>query len=330
MAMQMARVGDRGFRDKMAELRLISDKEIEIQERRIETSALSLRKSLQSIKSGAQETVLNQEKIGKLKSQLRAVEDHLVKALSVKTRKEAKKMAIADSISATKARLEEHKKIVVDQRTRKDEFAEIISQQSEALKEIEEKHKQDAECREEIEEAISWYNTVLGFRIETGPGIKFIFNNINKKNLKEEYYFTIRLENDIYSLLDCHPNVSDTKMLIQELNATNGLYKFVRSMRAKFQEFAVIGNLGENAQETCTVSMSAPFSDSGSGSPATETRKVKQHGQGVKSSFRSPESLRRRQSPRLKVQLHHVFYRNHNWTKIPFLIIFSWFIKTTT
>ncbi|KAI3688700.1 hypothetical protein L2E82_46476 [Cichorium intybus] len=318
MTMQTGRVGDHGFRAKMAELRLISDKEIEIQQRRSETSALSLSKSLQSSKSRAQETVLNQEKIGKLKAQLRSVEDDLVKALSVKTRKEAKKMAIADSISATKARLEEHKKIVADQRARKDEFAQIMSDQSEALKENEEKHKQNAECREEIEEAISWYNRVLGFRIETGLGVKFIFNNINKKNPNEECYFTIRFENDNYSLLDCHPHVSEAKNLIQELNTTNGLYHFVRTMREKFQEVAAdgTGNLAESGlhlQETSVISMTAPFSsvstDSGSGSPAMEdnsreTRNAR-HVQRAKSSIRSPgsaSSLRRRQSPRFKAK----------------------------
>ncbi|CAH1428479.1 unnamed protein product [Lactuca virosa] len=314
MTMQAGRVGDRDIRAKMAELRLITDKEIEIHQRRQEAAVLSLRKSLQSIKFDAQETVLNQDKIGKLKAQLRAVEDDLVKALSVKTRKEAKKMAIADSISATKARLEEHKKIVADQRIRKDEFAAIISDSFKALKENEEKHSQDAERREEIEEAISWYNRVLGFRIETGHGIKFIFSNINKKNPNEEYYFTIRLENDIYSLLDCHPNVSEVKKLIHELNATNGLYHFVRTMRAKFQEVAAVENLtetGAHPQETSVISMSAPFSsvstDSGSAmeeDDSRETRKARGV-QGVQSSFQSPgsaSSLRRRQSPRFKAK----------------------------
>lgn len=51
----------------------------------------------------------------------------------VKTRKEANKMALSDSISATKAKIEEHKKIVVDQRARKDEYEEIISYQSEGI-----------------------------------------------------------------------------------------------------------------------------------------------------------------------------------------------------
>lgn len=42
-------------------------------------------------------------------------------------------------------------------------------------------------------------------------------------------------------VLDCHPNVSEVKKLIHELNATNGLYRFVRTMRAKFQEVSAVG-----------------------------------------------------------------------------------------
>lgn len=40
-------------------------------------------------------------------------------------------MAMMDSMATTKARIEELKKVVEEQKTKKDEFAEIISQQSE-------------------------------------------------------------------------------------------------------------------------------------------------------------------------------------------------------
>ncbi|KAJ0571271.1 hypothetical protein HanHA300_Chr05g0188401 [Helianthus annuus] len=125
--------GDGEVRAKMAELRMVCGKEIEIQQHRAENAVVSIHKSLQSIKSIAQETVSNEGKIGMLKAELRAVEDGLVKAIAVKTRQEAKKMAIADSISAVKARNEELHKIVVDQRTRKEEYAQIISRQSEGI-----------------------------------------------------------------------------------------------------------------------------------------------------------------------------------------------------
>lgn len=49
---------------------------------------------------------------------------------AAKTRKEAKRMATMDSISATKTRLEELKDIVEDQRARKDEYAAIVARQT--------------------------------------------------------------------------------------------------------------------------------------------------------------------------------------------------------
>lgn len=43
-------------------------------------------------------------------------------------------------------------------------------------------------------------------------------------------------------MLDCHPYVSEANKLIKELNVTNGLYNFVRTMRTKFQEIAAGGS----------------------------------------------------------------------------------------
>lgn len=45
------------------------------------------------------------------------------------------------------------------------------------------------------------------------------------------------------SVLDCDPHLNDTNELIHELNKTNGLFKFVRVMRGKFQEVAAQGRL---------------------------------------------------------------------------------------
>lgn len=42
-------------------------------------------------------------------------------------------------------------------------------------------------------------------------------------------------------MLDCNPPLNDTRELIGELNKSNGLFKFVRTMREKFQEFAAPG-----------------------------------------------------------------------------------------
>lgn len=260
----------------MAELRLICDREIPIQQQRIDTSCGSFRNSLQSAKSKVEQTLELQVKLGKLKAELREAEDGLVKALAVKTRKEAKRMATMESLSATKARLEELKRVVEDKRLKKDEYALILSQQSNDLTELEEKYHQNAEHRKEIEEAMSWYNRVLGFRVECGHGVKFIFTNINLKNPDEEYSFTIRHANDVYTLLDCDPHLNDMKELINELNRSNGLFKFVRTMRLKFQEAAGCGSFPQllsNSQDYDTITISAPVSSistDGSESPVKQ------------------------------------------------------------
>ncbi|KAL2515287.1 Kinetochore-Ndc80 complex [Forsythia ovata] len=254
--------GENNVRTRMAEIRLVCEREIPIQQQRIDSAVIANRNLFDSAKSKAHQTIHLQERLGKLKTELREAEDALVKALAVKTRKEAKQMTMRDSISDTKARIEELKEIVENQRAKKHEYADIISQQSEALAAYEEKCNQNSEHKEQIEEAISWYNKVLGFRIECGHGVKFIFTNINPENPNEQYSFVIRHENEIYTLLDCNPPLNGTRDLISELNKSNGLFKFVRNMREKFQEIAAHGtsnHVESLDQDSSMISPSAPI-----------------------------------------------------------------------
>ncbi|KAK9090360.1 hypothetical protein Sjap_023537 [Stephania japonica] len=303
--------------EKAEELRMLCAREIPIFQERANNSVNSLLNSLQSVQISAQRTAQDQAKLRQLKAQLRESEDDLVKALAVKTRKEAKRLALADSISTTKAKIEELYKTMQDQRERKDEHASIISRQLLALESLEEKANEGSKGKEELMKVISWYNKVLGFRIEGGHGVKFIFNKINLKDPEEEYSFTVRHTNDTYTLLDCNPPVADTKALMQEMNQTNGLFKFVRIMREKFQAVATTGASSQQAfvcEDVCTVSISAPTLSISAGgeSPGQENdimsehdRNLKKvsHGRVGKSPILSPgstSSLRR--SSRLKVQ----------------------------
>ncbi|KAK9198069.1 hypothetical protein WN944_013252 [Citrus x changshan-huyou] len=265
-------------RAKMESMRVICDREITINEQKMDSVTASFLQSLESIKAKSRATVQNQSKLEKMKADLRKAEDELVKVLAVKTRKEAKQMATRDSISVTKARLEELKRNVEAQRARRDDYSAIISQQSLgdlllfywlvgytfrfsffilvpsiALATTAEKTKQDLERKGQIQQAISWYNRVLGFHIEGGHGVRFTFSNINMKNPNEEYSFTIRHADDTYTLLYCDPPLNDIKELIQELNRTNGLFKFVRIMREKFEEAATVGIFSSSATVFLTL-----------------------------------------------------------------------------
>ncbi|XP_055828427.1 kinetochore protein SPC25 homolog isoform X2 [Solanum dulcamara] len=307
-------------RKKMEELRLVCDREIPIQQQKIDAATRSFKKSLDSTKVQAQETLQFHAKLGKLKVELRELEDKLVKALAVKTRKEAKQIAVADSISAAKDRVEELRVVVKNQRASKDEYAAIISKQTDELKACEEKHNQTAEQREEIEEAIVWYNKVLGLHIECGHGVKFIFTNIDANNQDKEYIFTVRHENDVYTLIDCDPQLNDAKELLRELNTSNGLFKFVRTMREKFQAAITHGtfpDIASHDQDTFMISVSAPVSFNSTDSRSeflsqqqehqsdehNRNSKKLDHAKGSRAAVLSPgsaSSLRR--SPRFKVK----------------------------
>lgn len=311
----MQRKATETVRTQMESLRLICDRDAKIQLHKVDSFMASFCNSLDSIKAIVEETMQNQGKSGRLKSSLREADDEFVKVLAVKTRKEAKQMATRESISATRARIHELQKSVLVQRARSDEFATIMSQLSLALATSEEIEHQDIDHKRDIQEAMLWYNRVLGFKIEGGQGVKFTLNNINLKNQDEECSFTIRHENDMYTLLGCDPQLNDTKQLIHELNKTNGLFKFVRKMREKFEESASLGFLPQTTtlhQESATVSVSAPalsISSDTSESPTKTSKTPDEHIRNSKGSrgrgrgsraIMSPVSVR--QSPRFKAK----------------------------
>ncbi|KAH9623789.1 hypothetical protein KSS87_022851 [Heliosperma pusillum] len=229
-------------RANMEQLRKVCEKDISKHQQQIDASFSYFQNSLHSVRSNFDQTPLNQVKLRKLKAELRELEVELVRALAVKTRKEAKRIAIADCLSETKIKVDELQKIVQDQAARKDEYATILSEQSKALEESEEMNREAVRHREEIQEACTWYNRVLGFRIDGGHGVKFTFTYINRKCLSEEYSFTIRHANNVYTLIQCDPQWNDAKESVKELNKSNDLYTFVRKMRDKFQaEASVMG-----------------------------------------------------------------------------------------
>ncbi|KAI9108786.1 hypothetical protein K1719_020091 [Acacia pycnantha] len=238
--------------------RLICDTEIPVLQHKIDVFSSSYRESLESLRARSQETAQYQAKLEDAKAKLRETEDDLVKALGVKTRKEAKRMALMDAIASAKTRVEDLKSSVQKQISKNNEYAAILYQQFPAS---EETMNGSTEGKDEILEAISWYNTVLGFHVEGGRGVKFTFKNIDPSNPNEECFFTIRHENDTYSLLNCEPSLKGMEELIHELNKTNGLFKYVRVMRRKFQEAVAQGSvvsLNFEHQESAIISASAP------------------------------------------------------------------------
>ncbi|XP_058736170.1 kinetochore protein SPC25 homolog [Vicia villosa] len=239
----------------------------------IDVATDSLSESFQSLKSKSQQTSQNQVQLQNVKSKLKEVEDELVEVLAEKTRKEAKRMALMNAIASAKARVGNLNTSIEEVRARKQEFTEFLSQQSLDLAASEEKLNESIEHTNETREAISWYNRVLGFHVKGGRGVKFTFKNINLKNPNEEYTFIVLHDKNTYTLLSCEPHVNGIEELVDELNKTNGLFKFVKAMRKKFQETLVQGSLvltTVEPGESAFISSSAPGTSIRGDSTTTE------------------------------------------------------------
>ncbi|XP_020225812.1 kinetochore protein SPC25 homolog isoform X2 [Cajanus cajan] len=297
----------------------IRDADIHLRLQSLDAFAASHRNSLQSLRATALETARSQSELAEIKAKLREAEDELVKALAVKTRREAKRMALKDAIDSARGRVEDLKTSIQKRRTEQEECATVVSQHRLVLAASEQKSNESIE-QDEVQEAISWYNRVLGFHVEGGHGVKFTFKNINVDNPNEEYFFTIRHEDDTYTLLNCEPSLKDIDELIHELNKTNGLFKFVRTMRKKFQEAVAQGSLSmitNEHQESSFISASAPVLSESTIRSYSPTERNEHQGEPtkvnarlqkqvnwrrVKSAILSPDSASSvRQSPRLKV-----------------------------
>ncbi|CAA7056486.1 unnamed protein product [Microthlaspi erraticum] len=246
----------------MNSLGLICEKEIDEQRRKIDSFIASpFQRSIDSLLERAQATAQSQVELANLKSDLREAEDELVKVLAVKTRKEARQMGLRDSISATQSRIEVLRRSLQLQKSKREEYAKVISQQLQGLSVSKENAGKVTEDKAGIHEAISWYNQALGFHVEAGHGVKFTFTNVDAKRPTREFSFTVHYGNDIYTLLDCNPQLNDVEEMVQELNKTNDLFGFVRLMRDKFLKTTLseLPTQSENLQqETSIISASAP------------------------------------------------------------------------
>ncbi|GAU21939.1 hypothetical protein TSUD_110800 [Trifolium subterraneum] len=285
----------------------------------VDSFAVSISKSIQSLKSTSQQTSQYQVQLEQVKGKLKEIEDELVKVLAEKTRKEAKRMALEDAIASAKARVGNLNNSIQEHRNRKQEYTSFLSQHSLALAASEGKINDSIEHTDETHEAISWYNRVLGFHVKGGRGVKFTFKNINLKNPNEEYSFTVCHDNNTYTLLRCEPSLDGIEELVNELNKTDGLFKFVRVMRKKFQEAVAQGSIVSTRVEpgeSAFISSSAPGTSVRSDSTTTENEQQVELSGGStqikKKNIRrrkslallSPDSASSvRQSPRLKKEL---------------------------
>lgn len=212
-------------------------KQLDVIDRNVDLWKNCVLNSLKRSESTAGDITDYQGKVGELEDRLKLLQDIYLHTKTVKETKHEQWLSNTESLSSVKCRTKDLKKMIQVLSERRREREDIISEQFSALAVLEERSKTDLSLIRGQKEALAWYNRVLGFRIEAGHGIKFIFVNIDSACPDREFSFTIRhsRRNDLYTLLDCEPCLKISRELLDELNQTNDLFKFVRIMREMFQ-----------------------------------------------------------------------------------------------
>ncbi|CAO1947399.1 unnamed protein product [Urochloa humidicola] len=197
--------------------------------------------ALLSARSIANQNLSNRAQLNELKQQLRKLEADLAQALSVQTCKRSKHKLMSDSISSTTATNEQLRCLITDHKAKRDEYANAISGQRQAIESLED--ESDAKGDKNLHTAVMWYSKFLGFQVVGGEGVKFVFSKIDVQSPDKEYSFCIKLVEERYILVECIPFVDGSKELVKDLNYNNDLYRFVRTMRQRFQIATISGNL---------------------------------------------------------------------------------------
>ncbi|KAG8197459.1 hypothetical protein JTE90_014940 [Oedothorax gibbosus] len=86
------------------------------------------------------------------------------------------------------------------------------------------------------------YTQYLGFEIKLvmcDPNkdlycTKFSFKNIHKVHQDKFYSFILILQNDSYKVSECLPLIPELNEMVQDLNKTNDLHRFIKQVRRKF------------------------------------------------------------------------------------------------
>jgi len=81
----------------------------------------------------------------------------------------------------------------------------------------------------------------LEFQRAEGECMKFIFTNIDRINPTNKFYFSMFVDgNDQYQLVETNPTLNQiyTDKVLEALNSTNDIGKFVLSMRKAFKKIA--------------------------------------------------------------------------------------------
>ncbi|KAI9201923.1 chromosome segregation protein Spc25-domain-containing protein [Polychytrium aggregatum] len=116
-----------------------------------------------------------------------------------------------------------------------------IEQQKLALREI--RKRKEAE-HQKYEPQLEAYESFLHLKIHTlqQDRISFVFTHINESNWDYPFSFVVDINDRMFSVSECQPNIPSLPAIVKWLNETRDFYAFLKVMRKAFVEYNKAAN----------------------------------------------------------------------------------------
>lgn len=117
------------------------------------------------------------------------------------------------------------------------QLAEETKQCQEQKELIEAQERATRQRLEALNQAERFFKERMGleFRKIDGEHVQFVFTNVDSKAHDRSFYLTVKIANNQYYVTDCCPSIEGIPAMVEELNKSNNLMKFVVETRKKFK-----------------------------------------------------------------------------------------------
>ncbi|XP_038044651.1 kinetochore protein Spc25-like [Patiria miniata] len=176
------------------------------------------------------------DKIASLQKDLQSLEQQELSNKQVEEVNRKRLREVREQIKQESARCQE----LLFEKEQKEKELQAETEKYNQQKELVEAQEKATKARlRELNKAGGLYQDRLGLQFKNiGDGqLQFAFTQLDPKDHNRVFFFTIKIENNKYNLKDCNPNIEGLEKMVDELNESNNLMKFVVATRRKFKEF---------------------------------------------------------------------------------------------
>ncbi|XP_022096713.1 kinetochore protein Spc25-like [Acanthaster planci] len=174
------------------------------------------------------------DKIASLQKELKDLEQQELSNKQVEEVNRRRLQELREQIEESSARCQE---LLFEKEQKEKELQAETAKYNQQRDLVEAQEKATQARLRELNKAGGLYRDRLGLQFKNigGGQLQFAFTQLDQKDHNRVFLFTIKIENNKYNLTDCNPTIEGLDEMVEELNKSNDLMKFVITTRRKFK-----------------------------------------------------------------------------------------------